>query len=326
MVMRLAIVIVVLGCSSRSSQCADVSHIIDRSVAVFDRQLAVDLPLDVAYVIEISQREGNQTQNETHLSVLLAENGTGIDAAYSKHMKDKASSLYVTIVNPEYGAVATRQSNSLLKEPFALAALGQQRFFLDTYWRNEQSSVEWLQNSVKMKMTSRYFNIGNKEFSQGISEWRSSNGKVDFDEGVGARMLHELRFTHWPIGDEGKMTYRIDPETFAICEIEATFGGIHAKLEVLEFVIFQDVPFPRQTMLTNRQISGKTLVKRSEWRAVAVESVGFKREQLYLPFYGLAHPDLGELPAERRSWLHYYVMFGIIFLFAGWFITKRYRR
>ncbi|XZE22609.1 hypothetical protein SH449x_002545 [Pirellulaceae bacterium SH449] len=148
---------------------------------------------------------------------------------------------------------------------------------------------------------------------------------MDFEEGVGASKLYELRFSDWPVGDENKMTYRIDPESFVIREIEGFFGGTRAKLEVLEFTNFKDVPFPKRTKLTNKQPSGETLVKQCEWNESTVESVGFVQEQLYLPFYGLSHPDLGELPEEKPSWTYVYVVVGFLFLVAAWLISKKYR-
>jgi hypothetical protein len=324
MVIRIAIYALVMTCFARYSDGADVSSVINRSMEVFDKQIAIKLPVGVAFSTETSQQFGNQNLEESHVSVFSGESGAGIDASYSREKKGKESVLYVAIVNPEYGAVATLKNKTQLNSPFALTALVKQGFSLDTYWQNGESTKHWLENSVKMKMTSRYFNLGNTEFSKAIKEWKSRNGKVDFNEGAGSKKLYELRFSDWPVGDDGKMTYRIDPETFAISEIEGTFGGTQVKLEVLEFAIFQNIPFPKKTLLTNRQASGDTLLKRCEWKEATVESVGFKPDQLYLPFYGLPHPDLGALPSEKRSWIYLYALAGVV-LFVGLFMLKRYR-
>ncbi|XZE22608.1 hypothetical protein SH449x_002544 [Pirellulaceae bacterium SH449] len=149
----------VLVCVGVRTEAGDASTVIARSVVVFEKQRAINLPVGVAFVARMSQKVGNQNLEETNISVLLNESGTGIDASYRKDNRSNKSHFSVAIVNSDYGAVADRKNTNALRSSFMLSSLDKQGFSLDTYWKNDEPAGIWLQETIKMKLSSRYFNL-----------------------------------------------------------------------------------------------------------------------------------------------------------------------
>lgn len=307
--------------SGWTSEKAAIAVVIAQSLNVFEKQNAVELSNESGYRIAVSLLDGKEKSEETHICVFGNEPGTGIDARCTKRKPTRGSILHIAIVNAEYGATVTGFNRSKSSTEFSLSALEGPSFTMDTFWQKDSRTSDWLQDSVKMQMTSRYFNFGNTDISKAVAATRARDGEFDFSEASGNRRFHELRFKNWPT-EVDQMTYRIDPVSFAICEIEAKFGELKSKLEVLQFMDFKDVKFPQKLVLTNIQASGETLVKRCEWQKVPLENLQFKSEQLHLPYYGLPNPNMGDLPRKKSGPIYLYVVLGLMLLGVMWAIKK----
>ncbi len=220
--------------------------------------------------------------------------------------------VQVSVTNPEYGGIVEGKVNKG-RNMADLLGLDSGKYSVSNFWSTTSDTDAWAHSNALNAMTNRYFTIGSMEFHVALAKWREAKGS--YERSIERGMV-KLAMRNWPIGDDGNMAYFVEPETSRIVEIEATFNGIEALLQVNEFAKIEGVEIPKETTLTLRQPAGQELVKTVKWELADPESVGFQIEMCRFDFYNLPPPDLEMLP-ERPGRLGWYIAIACGLVAAG---------
>jgi hypothetical protein len=133
-----------------------------------------------------------------------------------------------------------------------------------------------------------------------IAEWKKSGGTVSQNQNGDG--LIELAFQGWPIGDDGKMIYWIDPETFAITGMEVSIDSNQVSMVAEGFLEVAGTLIPNEIRLKNLNFVGDQITKVTKWKFSEEGASTIDPSQTYLACYGLADPDLGVLPEQPKRW------------------------
>jgi len=271
------------------------------AVELSQKQNTVRFDPNQAIQIVTTEQSGRKPEVDRHLAAFSDQGGIYATC-------DSRNLLLIYLANPEYGGlIEGKPKNKFTGKSFSEMMPG--KYFQNTFYAGNADNLDWFHGMVRMISCGRYNNIGNMEFPAAYEQWLLGDAIVETRLIETPKPLQEYNFAGWPIGDGGRMTYRFDPITNAIVQIEATIGGIKAKLEVLQFAELGSVPFPKKVMQVVDAPGADTLTKVTEWEYVDLASTSFREEMTYFPYYDVRVPDLDALPEKNGiAWYYYLLM------------------
>jgi hypothetical protein len=259
---------------------------------------------------------------------LIATTGEhGISATITPSSGDHPGVLLLSMSNEKYHAMVSR---ILTPEIRIVNRLDQ---FSDGY-RNEGfggilGDEIWIDRAIRAE-TSRGFLLNSVfDLKKYIEEWKSSRASLECLESDSSERPHKLKFSGLSgevFNDVEYCEFLIDTATFLVVGGRCvSIQGVHA-FGVKSFAAIDGTSFPTEI---NSSFMGTDAVERC-YNTIArfqpLDSVGFKKEQLYLSYYGLAEPNAEAIAKPKRYtgfvYLAIGVSLGLVCAFLYWRKTR----
>ncbi len=318
-------IVVVMGACISDSRC---DAIINTAAKVFEEQKNFRFP-EMALVIETDELapDGSLSDNARKSSIVVTDERYGMVGSVHPGSNDHQGIYIVQMINEKYYATVARHLSP--KEAIINRFDHLRDGFKSHGFSVNADSSGWIDRIIRGECSRGYLVSSIFDLNRYVQEWRSARASIDCSQSSPSDKSHRIKFFGFESEEFSGVeycTFTIDSESSYVVAVHCVSNRGETKFEVQSFIDVGDKKFPCEVLTSYTGTDSAPDRSKSAVKVQSLDSVGFKKEQLYFSYYGLAEPIAEAIEKPNRYtgfvYLAIGVSLGLVCAFLYWRKTR----